>query len=130
MLRRLLIVSMAFALLGHVGTSTTSAWDGETWQGMRPGEISRRAFEMMDSSWSPRNTITNWQWGSTWCTFTAGRTYVGEAYSQGNHRYFPHSPILLPNRAVELAGCLGDPASLAEGESNDSANAARQSARR
>ena len=37
MLRRLLIVSMAFALLGHVGRSTTSAWDGETWQFYRTG---------------------------------------------------------------------------------------------
>lgn len=39
---------------------------------------------MIDSTWTPKNTITNWEYGSTYHTFTKGVTYTGVAYSQHN----------------------------------------------
>ncbi len=39
---------------------------------------------MIDSAWTPKNTIRNFRSGSTYTTFSKGTTYYGEAYSQNN----------------------------------------------
>ncbi len=46
--------------------------------------ILRIAGEITDFSWTPKNTIRNWNSGSVWYTFNPGTIYQGEAYCQQN----------------------------------------------
>ena len=59
-------------------------WSGDTWGGITRATIKALADEMIDSTWVPRNTFTNFQYGSTYETYYQGATYKGVAYSQNN----------------------------------------------
>ncbi len=59
-------------------------WSGDTWSGITRATIKALADEMIDSTWVPRNTFTNFQYGSTYETYYQGATYKGVAYSQNN----------------------------------------------
>jgi hypothetical protein len=59
-----------------------SAWSGDTWAGITRATIKANADQMIDSTWVPKNTFTNFQYGSTYRTYYKGTTYTGVAYSQ------------------------------------------------
>ncbi|MDA8242430.1 MAG: hypothetical protein M0Z67_18925 [Nitrospiraceae bacterium] len=61
----LIVTLLACALPLH-------AWTGDTWGSISRQQILKIADEMIDFSWSPKNTITNWNYGSTWNRFYAG----------------------------------------------------------
>jgi len=60
------------------------AWSGESWDGISRSFIENRAIMMMKNTWSPKNTISNFGYRSTYHTFSKGTTYTGVAYSQNN----------------------------------------------
>jgi uncharacterized delta-60 repeat protein len=60
------------------------AWTGDMWCSISRETITNIASEMIDSTWSPKNTIRNWEYGSQWNYFYSGTTYRGIAYSQNN----------------------------------------------
>ena len=60
------------------------AWSGDTWGNITRATIKANADLMIDSTWVPKNTFVNWQYGSTSYTYTKGVTYTGVAYSQAN----------------------------------------------
>ncbi|MCX6353919.1 MAG: hypothetical protein NTZ78_03305, partial [Candidatus Aureabacteria bacterium] len=60
------------------------AWSGEDWGDWSRADIVSRAGVMIDSTWSPGNTINNFGYGSIYHYFYKGTTYTGEAYSQNN----------------------------------------------
>lgn len=65
-----------------ISESYLYAWGGNTWGPISRETIIRLAGEMVDFSWSPKNTITNWNYGSVWQSFNTGTVYNGEAYTQ------------------------------------------------
>jgi len=71
-------VGLAFLLL----PCAASAWSGDTWGNITRATIKSNADLMIDSSWVPKNTFTNFQYGSTYRTYYQGTTYTGVAYSQ------------------------------------------------
>ena len=73
---------IGLALLLRPGVA--AAWTGDTWGPLSRAAIQATADLMIDSTWTPKNTITNWEYGSTYHTFTKGVTYTGVAYSQHN----------------------------------------------
>ena len=60
------------------------AWTGDTWGNITRATIKANADLMIDSTWVPKNTFTNWQYGSSYLTYTKGVTYTGVAYCQNN----------------------------------------------
>lgn len=60
------------------------AWSGESWSSISRSFIEDRAIMMMKNTWSPKNTISNIGYRSTYHTFSKGTTYTGMAYSQSN----------------------------------------------
>ncbi len=60
------------------------AWSGDTWGNITRATIKANADLMIDSTWVPKNTFTNWQYGSSYQVYTKGVTYTGVAYSQSN----------------------------------------------
>jgi len=58
------------------------AWSGDTWASITRATIKSNADLMIDSTWVPKNTFTNFQYGSTYRTYYQGTTYTGVAYSQ------------------------------------------------
>jgi hypothetical protein len=60
------------------------AWTGDMWCSISRETITNIASEMIDSTWSPKNTIHNWEFGTQWNYFYSGTTYTGIAYSQNN----------------------------------------------
>ncbi len=75
------LIGAAFCWTPTVGR----AWTGESWRSMTRDEIVARADQMVDSAWSPANTIYNYRSPSGGYTyFYASSTYYGEAYSQNN----------------------------------------------
>jgi hypothetical protein len=60
------------------------AWSGDTWGNITRATIKANADLMIDSTWVPKNTFANWQYGTTSYTYTKGVTYTGVAYSQAN----------------------------------------------
>lgn len=68
-------ISFWVALVGSLALYTASfAWSGETWEPISREEIGRRADEMIDVRWSPKNTFTLWGYGDKYQTFSAGIT--------------------------------------------------------
>ena len=67
------IVVQIIALL--ICISSLHAWTGDTWGSISRQTILRIADEIIDFSWTPKNTMTNWNYGSTWLTFYKGNTY-------------------------------------------------------
>jgi hypothetical protein len=68
-----------------IGTSALHAWSGDTWGPISRETIARIADEMIDFSWTPKNTITN-QTSNDYptTTYNAGTIYYGEAYCMFN----------------------------------------------
>src|ERR1035441_4683692 len=60
------------------------AWTGDTWGNITRATIKANADLMIDSTWVPKNTFTNWQYGSSYLTYIKGVTYTGVAYCQNN----------------------------------------------
>ncbi|MBN2020809.1 MAG: hypothetical protein JW749_11370 [Sedimentisphaerales bacterium] len=79
---RILIVVILIGLIPPWSSNEAMAWNGEPWGDMSRVEIVSRADQMIDSTWSPLNTIYNFGYESTYHYFYAGTTYTGEAYSQ------------------------------------------------
>jgi hypothetical protein len=65
-------------------------WGGDTWASISRATIQSNADLMIDSTWTPKNTITNWEYTSSssgddvYYTFKKGTTYTGVAYCQAN----------------------------------------------
>ncbi|MDI9372720.1 MAG: immunoglobulin domain-containing protein, partial [Verrucomicrobiota bacterium] len=80
--KRVACALIGLALLLRPGVA--AAWTGDPWGPLSRAAIQATADLMIDSTWTPKNTITNWEYGSTYHTFTKGVTYTGVAYSQHN----------------------------------------------
>lgn len=63
---------------------SSHAWSGESWAAISRATIESRANTMMKNTWSPKNTIKNFGYRTTYHTFYRGSTYTGTAYSQNN----------------------------------------------
>jgi hypothetical protein len=61
-----------------------SAWTGNTWANITRATIKSNADQMIDSAWVPKNTFTNWQYGTSYLTYYQGVSYTGVAYTQNN----------------------------------------------
>ncbi len=61
-----------------------AAWTGDTWGNITRDTIKSNADLMIDSTWVPKNTFTNFEYGSTYLTYNKGVAYTGVAYSQNN----------------------------------------------
>ncbi len=79
MRNRTIIFNIILILALLVCISPLHAWTGDTWGSISRQTILRIADEMIDFSWSPKNTITNYGY-----TFYKGTIYRGEAYCQEN----------------------------------------------
>ncbi len=77
---KLMVIGVALLML----PCAAPAWTGDTWGPISRAAIQANADLMIDSTWTPKNTITNWEYGSTYYTYTKGVTYTGVAYSQHN----------------------------------------------
>ena len=83
---RLLLTGIALLLL----PCAARAWTGDTWASISRATIQSNADLMIDSTWVPKNTMTNWEYTSSssgldvYYTYTKGVTYTGVAYSQNN----------------------------------------------
>src|SRR5512135_1722055 len=60
------------------------AWSGDTWGNITRATIKANADLMIDSTWAPANTFTNYQYSGSYRTYYQGTTYTGVAYSQNN----------------------------------------------
>ena len=60
------------------------AWSGDTWANITREMIKSNADKMIDSTWYPKNTFTNWAYSSTYYTYYQGTRYTGVAYTQNN----------------------------------------------
>ncbi len=63
---------------------TVSGWSGDAWASISRATIKANADLMINSTWVPKNSFTNWQYGSTSQPYTKGVTYKGVAYTQTN----------------------------------------------
>lgn len=80
-----LLAAVFGATMGGMGTSPgVFAWSGDSWASITRAEIQSNAVAMIDVQWTPKNTMKNWEWGSTYYTFAKGRTFKGVAYCQNN----------------------------------------------
>jgi hypothetical protein len=83
---KLLLTGIALLLL----PCAARAWSGDTWASISRATIQANADQMIDSTWVPKNTMTNWAYTSSssgldvYYTYTKGVTYTGVAYSQNN----------------------------------------------
>jgi len=80
--RTLILICINLISILLICISSLYAWTGDTWSSINRQTILKIADEMIDFTWSPKTTITNWSNGSTWYTFSAGNPFIGEAYSQ------------------------------------------------
>ena len=64
------------------------AWSGDTWAPITRATIKANADQMIDSTWVPKNTFTNWSYTSSssgldvYYTYHQGTAYTGVPYSQ------------------------------------------------
>ena len=72
------LVGLALAVL----PAAALAWSGDTWAPITRATIKANADLMIDSTWVPKNTFTNWQYGTSYRTYTKDVIYTGVAYSQ------------------------------------------------
>ncbi len=75
---------VAIAVAGLMTPVAAPGWSGDTWAGITRATIKSNADLMIDSTWVPKNTFTNFQYGSTYQNYSQGVTYKGVAYSQNN----------------------------------------------
>ena len=79
---------IAQIILCSLHISSLYAWRGESsWDTISRETIIKIADEMVDFTWGPMQTITNWNYGTTWYTFNRPGVYRGEAYSQTGYPY-------------------------------------------
>jgi len=84
MRRRMFAAAIAGMML-FIGFATgVYAWSGNTWGSETRATIESVANSMIGYSWSPKNSMKNWEFGTTYYTFSKGTFYIGEAYSQNN----------------------------------------------
>lgn len=74
-------------LIGWVLMWTTSAnaWTGDSWGPISRETITTLAGEMIDSTWTPVNDITNYN-GLSGTKYYAGTRYTGEPYTASNRQ--------------------------------------------
>lgn len=60
------------------------AWNGEPWRFMTRQEVQARAFQMMDTPWSPNRLCQGWNSGISPSSFYPGLIYYGILYTQHN----------------------------------------------
>ena len=76
--------SLILTILGVVCTSILYAWRGDVWGPISRETIVSNAAQMIDSTWTPLNNITNVGTGPR--NYYSGMTYTGELYSSSNHQ--------------------------------------------
>lgn len=81
---RLLLLGILLSTPVLVMPADSHAWSGESWSSISRSTIESRANTMMKKTWTPKNTIKNFGYGSTYHSFYKGTTYTGMAYSQNN----------------------------------------------
>jgi hypothetical protein len=85
------------------------AWSGDTWAPISRATIKANADLMIESTWIPKNTFTNFQYGSTYKTYTKGTSYKGIAYSQNNpQENWPQFENLVTNTSGGSVGYGND----------------------
>lgn len=85
------------------------AWSGDTWGNITRATIKSNADLMIDSTWVPKNTFSNYEYGSTYHTYTKGVTYTGVAYSQNNpQESWPEFSNLVSNTSGGTVGYGND----------------------
>lgn len=77
------IISKSLLVLMLVCVSHAYSWQGDPWASITRDAITAGASQMIDSSWTPLNTFTNYPGART---YYAGQTYKGELYSNTNHQ--------------------------------------------
>lgn len=81
--RTILALAAGMAILIGI-TTEVYAWTGEAWwHPTHRACIRYEADQMINRRWTPKNTIKNWMFGTTYYTFNKGAYYTGEAYTQG-----------------------------------------------
>lgn len=83
MTRVIKLVIVFIALLYVTPASVLHAWEGDPWAPISRETILKIAGGMIGFSWSPLNTIHNWNYGDVWSTFSSDTLYYGIAYSEG-----------------------------------------------
>ena len=71
---------VAFLFLAH--PQSAAAWAGDTWANITRATIQSNANLMIDSTWVPKNSFTNWQYSGSTQVYQKGTVYTGVAYSQ------------------------------------------------
>src|ERR1700720_1195825 len=79
------VKSLLLTILAFVCASVLYAWRGDIWGPISRQTIVSNAAEMMDSTWSPLNDITDSD-GTGQHKYSSGVTYTGELYSASNHQ--------------------------------------------
>lgn len=79
-----LICAIVLSLSTSFLPKNCHAWSGEPWAPTSRASIEVKATQMMKNSWTPKNTISNFGYRSTYHTFYKGTSYTGMAYSQNN----------------------------------------------
>lgn len=74
--------AIAIALLILPGTAL--AWTGDTWGNITRATIKSNADLMIDATWVPKNSFTDWEQDTTYYSYTGGTTYTGVAYTQND----------------------------------------------
>ena len=77
---RLALLGLALLVIPYVAP----AWSGDAWGPITRAAIKANADLMIDSTWTPKNTFTNWQYGTSYQVYSKGVTYTGVPYSQSN----------------------------------------------
>lgn len=71
MKKMILTVAAGMALLLGMITEVY-AWSGDTWGMLNRETIEQKVNSMKDYLWTPKNTIRNWEYGTTTKTFYKG----------------------------------------------------------
>ena len=58
------------------------AWTGDTWGNITRATIKSIADQMIDSTWTPASTFTDYEYSGVYHTYYVGVVYQGIAYSQ------------------------------------------------
>lgn len=80
----LFLIGILISISALVMPKSSHAWSGDSWASISRATMETIANGMMKNTWTPKNTIRNFGYGSTYHTFTKGTTYTGMAYSQNN----------------------------------------------
>ncbi len=85
------------------------AWSGVAWGAITRDTIRTNADFMIDQTWSPKKSFSNFQVGTTYQPYQQGVTYKGVAYSQNNpQENWPEFLALVNNTAGGEVGYGND----------------------